>query len=288
MTQPIIVGVDGSPPSLHALTWAAQEATLRKAPLRIAHAALRWAYDVPLAPQPAHWGPAEEAARNELLHHAAEQAHSDAPTLKITTEILDGNPAEAITTAATTAQLIVVGHRGLGGFTGLLLGSVSTNLAAHSPCPVVIVNPPHTTPDTEIAVGVTGRTDQDPTLEFAFNEATLRQRPLRAIHAWTHPATRAPGDMQPLLYDVEGIGDEEARLLAESLAGWRDRFPDVTLIEHVVHEHPAKALINASATAELVVAGTSGPLLGPTVRALLHHTQAPVAVVHHSSRTRRV
>ncbi len=287
MTEPIVVGVDGSTSSLQAVTWAAQEATLRKAPLHVVHAALRWAYDVPLVPQPAHWGPTEEAACKELLHQAVEQAHSDAPTLKITTEILDGSAAEAIAAAAETAQLIVVGRRGLGGFTGLLLGSVSYDLAARSPCPVVIVNRLPTTQDTEIAVGVTGRTDQDPLLEFAFNEAALRRRPLRAVHAWTHPTTRAPGDMQPLVYDVEDLGNEEARLLAESLGGRRERFPDVTLIEHVVHEHPAKALIDASETAELVIVGTPARklFLTSTVRALLHHARAPVAV-HRASHPR--
>ncbi|MEU4541533.1 universal stress protein [Streptosporangium sp. NPDC023825] len=288
MTDPIVVGVDGSRSSRQAVTWAAQEATLRKAPLHVVHAALRWAYDVPLVPQPAHWGPAEEAACEELLRQAAEQARSDSPTLKVTTEILDGSAAEAIATAAETAQLIVVGRRGLGGSTGLLLGSVSYDLAARSPCPVVVVNQPPTARDTEIVVGLTGRTGQDCLLEFAFDEAVLRRRPLRAVHAWTHPATRAPGDMQPLVYDVEEVGDEEARLLAESLGGWRERFPGVTLVEHVVHEHPAKALIDASESAELVIVGAPGRtmFLTSTVRSLLHHAQAPVAV-HRTSHARR-
>ncbi|MEU8203693.1 universal stress protein [Streptosporangium sp. NPDC049046] len=288
MTAPIIVGVDGSTPSLQALTWATREATLRKAPLRVVHAALRWAYDVPLVPQPGHWGPAEEAACEELLHRAAEQVRSHDPAPKVTTEILDGNAAEAIAAVAESAQLVVVGHRGLGGFAGLLLGSVSHDLAARSPCPVVIVNQPHTTRGSEIVVGVTGRPDQDPVLEFAFGEAALHRRPLRALHAWTHPASRAPGDMQPLVYDVEEVGDEEARLLAESLSGRRERFPDVPLIEQVVHKHPAKALIDASETAELVVVGARGRamFLSSTVRALLHHARAPVAV-HHTSHDHR-
>jgi len=288
MTEPIIVGVDGSTPSLQALSWAAREATLRKAPLRVVHAALRWAYDVPLVPQPIYWGPSEEAACEDLLHRAAEQARSGDPALQVTTEILDGNAAEAIATVARGAQLIVVGHRGLGGFAGLVLGSVSYDLAARSPCPVVIVNQPHTTRDSEIVVGVTGRADQSPVLEFAFEEAALHRRPLRAVHSWMHPASRAPGDMQPLVYDVEGVVDEEARLLSESLGGWRERFPDVTLVEQVVHKHPAKALIDASETAELVVVGGHNPamFLNSTVRALLHHARAPVAV-HRTSHARR-
>ncbi|MEV4377366.1 universal stress protein [Streptosporangium sp. NPDC049644] len=281
MAEPIIVGVDGSDSSLQAVTWAAREAALRNAPLRLVHVTLRWAYDVPLVPQPAHWGPAAESTARRLLRHASEQARAAAPTVTVDTEIADGATAEAIIAAAGTAQMIVVGSRGRGGFAGLLLGSVSRALADRSPRPVVVVGEPRTEHGTEIAVGVTGRPGQEGTLEFAFHEATLRGLPLRMVHAWTHPAVRAPGDMQPLVFDLEGVGQEEARLLAESIGGWRERFPDVPVVEQVVHEHPARALIDASASAELVVVGAPGParILGSTVHALLPHAHAPVAVV---------
>ncbi|MEV4250492.1 universal stress protein [Streptosporangium canum] len=281
MADPIVVGVDGSAPSLQAVAWAAREAALRGAPLRIVHVALRWAYDVPLVPQPAHWGPDMEAASRQLLRQAAERARADAPAVTVTTEILDGAAAEAIAATARSAQLIVVGGRGRGGFAGLLLGSVSGDLAARSPCPVVIVGRPQAGHGAEIVVGVTGRPGRDPVVRFAFEEAVLRRLPLRAVHAWTHPAVRGPGDMQPLVYDVESVGQEEARLLAESLAGWREKFPDVTFVEHVVHGHPAKALGDASPSAALVVVGAPGrtSLFGSTVHALLHHAQAPVAVI---------
>ena len=259
MAAPIVVGVDGSDPSLRAVTWAAREAILRNASLHLVHVTLRWAYDVPLVPQPAHWGPAAESASRRLLRHAAEQARAAAPGVPVSTEIADGATAEVIIAAAETAQMIVAGSRGRGGFAGLLLGSVSRTLADRSPCPVVIVGEQPTGHGAEIAVGVTGRPGQGPVLEFAFQEATLRGLPLRMVHAWIHPATRAPGDIQPLVYDVEGIAEEEARLLAESIGGWRERFPDVPVFEQVVHEHPARALIDASASAELVIVGTPGP-----------------------------
>ncbi|MFJ2032218.1 universal stress protein [Streptosporangium sp. NPDC087985] len=286
MKASVLVGVDGSASSLQALTWAAQEATLRGTPLRIVYAALRWAYDVPLVPQPAHWGPAVETAARNLLGQAAERARAHAPTAEITTEIIDGAAAESIAAAAQDAQLIVVGSRGRGGFAGLLLGSVSRDLATRAPCPVVVAGPPHPTGgrggDAEIVAGVLGHPDQDPVLEFAFGEAALRGVALRAVHAWTHPALRAPGDMQPLVIDLDSVGQEEARLLAESIGGWRQKFPDVPLIEHVVHGHPAKALIDASESAGLVVVGAPRRAWAPgsTVHALLHHAHAPVAVVH--------
>ncbi|MER6171501.1 universal stress protein [Streptosporangium sp. NPDC001681] len=286
MAEPVIVGVDGSDSSLQAVTWAAREAALRNAPLHLVHVTLRWAYDVPLVPQPAHWGPAAESASRRLLRHASERALAAAPTVTVSTEIADGATAEAIIAAAETAQMIVVGSRGRGGFAGLLLGSVSRALADRSPCPVVVVGQPRTEHGTEIAVGVTGRPGQEHILEFAFHEAMLRGLPLRMVHAWIHPAVRAPGDMQPLVFDLEGVGQEEARLLAESIGGWRERFPDVPIVEQVVHEHPARALIDASASAELVVVGAPGSawLLGSTVHALLPHAHAPVAVIQHARR----
>ncbi|MEV7007505.1 universal stress protein [Streptosporangium sp. NPDC051022] len=290
MTEPVVVGVDGSASSLEAVAWAAKEAALRNAPLHLVHAALRWAYDVPLVPQPAHWGPAAEAACRQLLRQATERAHAVASAVRVTAEIVDGAPAEAIAAVAETAQLVVVGSRGRGGFAGLLLGSVSRDLAARPPCPVVVAGRSGAGSGTEIVVGVSGHPDQEPVLRFAFEEAALRRLPLRAVHAWTRPALRGPGDMQPLVYDVEGVGREEARLLAESLAGRRERFPDVSFGEHVVHEHPAKALADLSATAELIVVGAPGPgaIFGSTTHSLLHHTRAPVAVIPHpAARTRR-
>ncbi|MEU7883497.1 universal stress protein [Microbispora bryophytorum] len=137
-----------------------------------------------------------------------------------------------------------------------------------------------------MAVGVTGHPDQEPVLDFAFREAALRHAGLRAVHAWTHPVATAPGEMQPLVYDVDGVGAEEARLLAESIAGRRENFPDVTLTERVVREHPAKALIDASVETDLVVIGAHTGMsawlgLGATAHAVLHHARAPVIVVRH-------
>ncbi|MFB9628977.1 universal stress protein [Nonomuraea helvata] len=285
MTMPIVVGVDGSAPSLLAASWAGREAAIRGAPLRIVHAAVRWTHSVPLVPQPPAWGAGAEAAAREMLRQAAVHAQAGRPHLAVTTEIVEGGAPEELVNAAEGAQLVVVGNRGRGGWAELLLGSVSRHVATRAPCPVAVIRQPHTGDRGEIVVGLTGRPGQEPLLDFAFREAALRSAALRAVHAWVDPTPREPGDMQPLVYDVEAVGEEEALLLAEAIAGWREKYPDVTLTQHVVHEHPAKALIDASTDTDLVVIGAHRGArallgLGGTAHAVLHHSRAPVIVVH--------
>ena len=138
----IVVGVDGSASSRHALGWALDEGRLRGLRVRVVHA-----WDFPytegeiahLAGQAIH-EPLERAA-NEILDAALHAA--DTRDLDIERTITEGPPAHALLHAAQDAELLVVGSRGHGGFTGLLLGSVSQQCAQHAPCPVVIVRHPH-------------------------------------------------------------------------------------------------------------------------------------------------
>ncbi|MEV5743871.1 universal stress protein [Microbispora rosea] len=285
MAEPIVVGVDGSTPSLQAADWAGQEAALRDAPLRIVYAALHWSYYVPLVPQPASWGADAEAVARSALDEATIRARAGRPHLSVSAEIVDGAAGEALVAAAEGAQLVVVGNRGRGGFAELLLGSVSRYVTARAPCPVAVVRQSGDGSHGEIAVGVTGRPDQGAVLDFAFREAALRHATLRAVHAWTHPIATGPGDFLPLVYEMDSVGEEEARLLAESVAGRRENFPDVTLTESVMQKHPANALIEASAETDLVIIGAHTGLaarlggLGATAHAVLHHAHAPVIVV---------
>ncbi|GLW98492.1 universal stress protein [Microtetraspora sp. NBRC 16547] len=284
MRDPIVVGVDGSQVSLEAAEWAGREAALRGAPVRIVHVTPQWAYHVPLAPQPSRWSPERAEAVEELLQRAANQVRAGHPDVRVTTEILDGGAGETLVANAEGAQLLVVGNRGRGGFAELLLGSVSRYVASRAPCPVVIVREPHEQRRGEIVAGITGLADQDAVLEFAFREAELRGAVLRVLHAWTHPTSTGPGDMLPIVYDVEAVGQEEETLLAEAVAGWRESRPDVRLVQQVVREHPAKALIEASAKHDLTIVGAHGGGrsllgLGFVAHAVVHHARGPVAVV---------
>ncbi|MEU8104909.1 universal stress protein [Nonomuraea muscovyensis] len=285
MTGPIVVGFDGSESSLRAVAWAGQEAALRGAPLRIVHAMARWTPDALLVPEPAGWEVEAEAAAREQLEQVASQARTDRPGVPVTTEVVPSGAAEGLLQAAEGAQLLVVGNRGHGGFAELLLGSVSRRVAARATCPVAVVRQPLGADLGVVVVGVTGLPGQEALLDFAFREAALRDVVLRAVHAWTHPGTVTPWVVEPVVHDVEAVGQDEALLLAQALAGWREKFPDVEVVQRVVHKQPAEALVDASEEADLVVVGASHrmaralPGLGGTAHAVLHHARAPVIVV---------
>jgi nucleotide-binding universal stress UspA family protein len=137
-SRPVVVGVDGSEPSKVALAWAAHEASLRKLPLTIV---LTWEfpamYGWPVAlPENIDY----EAAAKTQLQETVTAVLGDHPEPAPTAEVLEGHPALVLRRLSEQASLLVVGSRGHGGFSGMLLGSVSEYLAAHSHCPLVILH----------------------------------------------------------------------------------------------------------------------------------------------------
>lgn len=280
----IVVGTDGSPHAARAVEWAAREAGRRGLPLRIVNAVLRWAYDTPLSPPPLSGTAALETQARTLVDRSARAAAGAAPGVAVETAVIDGEAAKVLRDAAATAELLVIGSRGLGGFTGLLLGSVGYTLAGRLPCPLVVVREDHVPAHDEVVVGVDGDSDVDPVLDVAFSTAGLRNARLRALHAWTHPAPPGRGGMQPLVFDIEEVTQEEARALAETIAGRRGRFPDVEVIEDTVRAPAARALVGASTRADLLVIGPHHPNLrkpgglGSVAHAVLHHAHCPVVV----------
>jgi nucleotide-binding universal stress UspA family protein len=287
--RPVVVGVDGSESSLTAVELGAREATLRRRPLCLVHAFI-WPYmHVSLGPSP--YGPPEGGLRHQaerILANAYTRAHAAAPDLDVHGELVTGEATAVLLNASLTSELTVIGDRGLGGFTGLLIGSVAVQLAAHVTRPILIARGV-TDPAAPVLLGVDGSPANDPAVGFAFAEASLRGVALVALHAWTHPASAGPGDMLPLVYDPVEIEADENRLLAEALAGWQDKYPDVTVRRRLLHGSARKALIEATRPAQLVVVGSrgrggfTGLLLGSVSQAVLHHAACPVAVVPHSS-----
>lgn len=290
MTHPIVVGYDGSPESGLALTWAVQAAKERGLPLRILIA-----WTMPPVNLAGLGATDESALMDELRLQSAATAeramshvHELAPDLAASTEVAVSTPAAALVEESHEARMVVVGSRGLGGFSGLMLGSVSRQVAAHADCPVVVVRKVANAKAREVVVGVDGSKQSLNALDFAFDFASRRGLRVRVVHTWEVPPigaiTGVPTFSPPeLLEDIKG---NEMRVTAETLAGHRDRYPDVEIQQEVMRGTPVQTLAQMSETAALVVVGSRGRggflglLLGSVSHGLLHHAHCPVAVVH--------
>lgn len=284
---PILVGVDGSDSALEAVRWAAREAERRGTGLRLVQA-FGWPAGRHLG-QPAVGVDYRETMRRlagEQVAAAAAAVAEVSPGLVVEQVVETGYPIPVLLAGARSAQLVVVGDRGLGGVTGLLVGSVATGLVAQAACPVVVVRETSrgaTGPvEGPVVVGVDGSPTSEAALAFAFDAAAARRVPLVAVHTWwdlvVDPA------MAPLL-DWEAIEGDEHQLLAERLAGWGEKYPDVRVRRVVTRDRPAHALVRQTDGAQLVVVGSrgrgglTGLLFGSVSHAVLHRARCPVAVV---------
>lgn len=283
----ILIGYDGSSASETALRWAAREAQRRSVSLRLAYILSIPVPSTPMGVAALQLQP-DTLRKNaeKLLGEVGDQVRSDWPGLEVDAVVSFGGAAQGLLHEATEAELAVVGSRGLGEFRYLAAGSVSAHVATHATCPVVVV-PPSWEPDQAdgVLVGVDGSELSMDAIDFAFEQAQSRQTPLTALIAWHDPVSTGPGDMLPVVYDLDALAEEATTLLAESLAGHADRYPDVTVHRKVVRGHADEALIAAGRTADLLVVGSRGRgafrglLLGSTSRAVVHHAPCPVAVV---------
>ncbi|WP_329500506.1 universal stress protein [Kitasatospora herbaricolor] len=281
MALPVIVGVDDPLSALEAVDWAADEAWSRGTRLHLVHA---WLWEPDQAPESLD---AQAARRSgeESLRVLAERAAARHREVEVTSGVVDSNPREALVALSAAAGLLVVGSRGSGGFQGLLVGSTSLHVTARASCPVVVVRAVGADATDGVAVGVEGREPSDGLLEFAFDSARRRGLPLRAVHAWSFPLVLGPGHALPPVYESGHVAAEEQRLLAEVMAGWQEKYPEVPVEEDAVRAGPAKRLVALSRTHQLVVVGRhgkpEGPLgrLGSVSQAVVHHAHCPVAVV---------
>ena len=287
-SKPIVAGTDGSEESLRAVDWAAREAALRGAPLRIVSAAAllpRMASRVDASEEYADVTDVLLQDRDRALAAAAERAAKTAPGLLIDTDQLSGAPAQAVTDSGSGALMLVVGSRGRGAFTALVLGSISRYVASHASCPVVVLREETSAARRQVGVGVADLDSCVDSLTFAFEEASLRQASLMAIHAWHTPQadiSRAGEAFTPP--EPHTAEAEVARQLEALLDSWRGKYPDVPVSQDVVHGHPGRALLGLSARADLVVIGRRAvhperPGPGSVRHALLNHAHGPVAVV---------
>src|SRR5271166_2440408 len=299
-SMPIVVGADGSEQSSRAVEWAAREAVRRKAPLRIVSVSA-----MPSRMRPRNANPATVA---DILHKisardlaaALTRARELAPGLHIDTDLVTGPPAQTLTACGSGASMLVVGARGAGGFSAMVLGSVSRYVAMHASCPVVVAHEDSVAVHRAVVVGVGDPAEAADSLGFAFEEASMRGAVLTVVHAlarypassswddedlklagWLHaaPGLDAPGE-------VGEPPDETAAAaeLAKVLADWREKYPEVHSSLDIVRGHPGRVLASYAARADLVVIGRHGDRegiasVGSIQHPVLSHAHGPIAVV---------
>ncbi|WP_037682083.1 universal stress protein [Streptomyces griseus] len=291
-TLPVVVAVDGSRDSLRALDWAVDTARGRAAPLRVVHVRHYHAWTQPGAPVVTPPDPDTDWVL------AAARAHvQGVPGLPATEYAgLDGAVGTVLAEQSRTAQLLVLGSRGRGGFASLLLGSNGLAAARDAECPVVVVPrpdrkveaAPETEPGPRVVVGLKVDGPDDATLDFAFAEAARRAARLQvvAVYPWPMQTWSTPGDLVPPEIDQDAVESETRTLTEGFLAPYRERYADVRAEPLVVPGDAAGHLVAASKDAELVVVGrhrrrllAPARMLGSVTNAVLLHAAGPVAVV---------
>jgi nucleotide-binding universal stress UspA family protein len=277
--------VDGSPSSRLALRWAAGKAAAAGQPLHVVHALEA---EVVLR-EHEQLGTREAAADDDaVLTSAMKLVAAEAPEVHAVAHSVTGFAVTTLTAASRLAGTLVAGSRGRGAIPAALLGSVSQQLVLHSCCPVVIVRdsraltPPQGAP---VVVGVDGSEESAGAVGYAFEHAAETGRPLIAVHSWWWEPLDGVNDGEPWTGDWTQISTQEGALLAESLAGWREKYPDVHVEERSARGDPVVDLLEQSRGAALAVVGSrgrggfAGLLLGSVSQRVLKRASCPVAVV---------
>ncbi len=288
----IVVGADGSGASQAAVRWAAHEATMRHVPLTVVHVETPLAVAASTLAWPAGRVPEEvlEVQENEarrVIADAVTLAESSAGTATrptINDELFFGRPVPTLIDLSKDAQLIVVGCHGRTGRHRRMLGSVGNGLIHHAHCPVAVVHDEvssalESSSRMPVLLGVDGSRASESATAIAFDEASWRGVDLMALHVWSDADMCAAVGM-----DASAVQSSAQKTLAESLAGWHDRYPDVTVHHLVEFEHPVRHLLKQSERAQLVVVGShgrggfAGMLLGSVGAAVAQAAHVPVII----------
>ena len=283
----IIVGVDGSPASDAAVSWAAHYAVMRGVPLTLLHVqdpiGRTWS-QAKVLEEVSGW---QKTEGRGILANASKIAHdiaNDTSQITINGELQFAAPGPTLVDRSEDADLIVVGTDGRGALARGLLGSISSGLVRHAHCPVAVIHDedplmPHPA-QAPVLLGIDGSPTSELATRIAFDEASRRRVGLVALHAWCDlEMTELPSVDWP-----EVKAEEGERLLARALAGWQERYPDVTVQKLVVCDRPARALVETSKSAQLVVVGSHGrnaltrTLLGSVSNAVVQSVHVPVIV----------
>lgn len=281
-TRPVIVGTDGTENSKAAVVWAAREAQRRGLPLRIAHV-FEWDWEEYRYSVGNEYIDVSRQLAEAVVNNASRQAHAVAPKIAIETDTLIGHAAARLLDIAGQADLMVLGHRGRGGFAGLRLGSVSQRVATHAPCSVLVIRGRDDL-DGPVVAGVDDSPSADHVLEAAFEAAATHGTALSVVRSYLPPIPLWLENVRPSDVETPEQDDAELARVEEQLAPWRAKFPDVAVEILLTHDGAASALVGASHCAQLVVVGSRGrgtvrgALLGSAGLQLLHHAECPVLI----------
>lgn len=286
----IVVGTDGSAASNVAVLWAARDAAMRHVPLTLVHVVNPVVATWPQIPLPGGVAVWRENEGRKILDDAlkiAEEATTNGRPIEIKREIMFAATVPMLVDLSKEAELMALGSDGRRAVARGLLGSVSSSLVRRASCPVAVIRDedplmPHPE-QAPVLVGIDGSPASELATAIAFDEASRRGVELRALHTWS--------DVEVFEYpglDWPAIGAAAERDLAERLAGWQERYPDVTVRRLIVCDRPAHQLIEQSESAQLVVVGShgrggfTGMLLGSVSNAVLHSVRMPVIVARPS------
>jgi nucleotide-binding universal stress UspA family protein len=288
-TGAVVAAVDGSTHADQALAWAAEEARLRRCPLAIVHVEKLlgspergWLAEagIPLSQITDEM----RADSEELLHRARTFAATSAPLVDTVLVRYVGDARDVLLGLADRASVIVLGSRGRGPVSSLLLGSVSVAVSRHAACPVVVVRPREGDAGTHgVLVGTDGSSHSVATIETAFREASYRGRPLTVVYCqWE--ALLAVDGWRVAPEDAPCYEQGHLRV-AEVLAGLQEKFPDVAVTVEVAEGHADQCIADLSSAHELTVIGRRARTLLERVgsmsltTAIVEHSSGPVLIV---------
>jgi nucleotide-binding universal stress UspA family protein len=286
----ILVAVDGSPASKCAVDWAARDAALRDVALTIVHVVRPIGLTFPPLAASTAFARWQVEQGQQLLDDAVEVARSSVPDGKparVGNEMLFSPVVPALVDLSKDAQMVVVGSRGQGRLTRSLLGSVSSGLIRHAHCPVAVIHDedpmmPHPA-EAPVLVGIDGSPASERAIAIAFGEASRRGVDLVALHVWSDVGVN---DFPAI--DWFAMKPAAEQILAERLAGWQERYLDVTIRRVVECDDPTYHLIRQSEAAQLTVVGShgrggfAGLLLGSVSAAVAQSAHMPVIVARQS------